>query len=210
MGNVRYGEMGNKQLTNNQILIRECVAQEYEESASYENEAAYFEYFSASQVLKDYDLSDDEIESGIVGAGNDGGCDGMYIFLNKNIVLPDQIETITASIESKVEVIIIQAKRENSFGENAIMKWKTTVDNLLQLSNSLEEFRERYGTVADILRKGNIIPTDIKEMDLGNVTEERIGRIRDQIYDAYKQQGGNSHVAKSALFIVTVNKILGL
>ena len=90
------------------------------------------------------------------------------------------------------------------------MKWKTTVDNLLQLSNSLEEFRERYGTVADILRKGNIIPTDIKEMDLGNVTEERIGRIRDQIYDAYKQQGGNSHVAKSALFIVTVNKILGL
>ncbi len=210
MGNVRYGEMGNKQLTNNQILIRECVAQEYEESASYENEAAYFEYFSASQVLKDYDLSDDEIESGIVGAGNDGGCDGMYIFLNKNIVLPDQIETITASKESKVEVIIIQAKRENSFGENAIMKWKTTVDNLLQLSNSLEEFRERYGTVADILRKGNIIPTDIKEMDLGNVTEERIGRIRDQIYDAYKQQGGNSHVAKSALFIVTVNKILGL
>ncbi|MCI9124310.1 MAG: hypothetical protein HFH35_09580 [Eubacterium sp.] len=202
--------MGNKQLTNNQILIRECVAQEYEESASYENEAAYFEYFSASQVLKDYDLSDDEIESGIVGAGNDGGCDGMYIFLNKNIVLPDQIETITASKESKVEVIIIQAKRENSFGENAIMKWKTTVDNLLQLSNSLEEFRERYGTVADILRKGNIIPTDIKEMDLGNVTEERIGRIRDQIYDAYKQQGGNSHVAKSALFIVTVNKILGL
>lgn len=136
--------MGNKQLSNNQILIRECVAQEYEESASYENEAAYFEYFSASQVLKDYDLSDDEIESGIVGGGNDGGCDGMYIFLNKNIVLPDQIETITASKESKVEVIIVQAKRENSFGENAIMKWKTTVDNLLQLSNSLEDFRERY------------------------------------------------------------------
>jgi hypothetical protein len=107
MENVRYSEMENKQLSNTQILIRECVAQEYEESASYENEAAYFEYFSASQALKDYDLSDDEIESGI------------------------QMETVTASKESKVEVIIIQAKRENSFGENAIMKWKTTVDNLL-------------------------------------------------------------------------------
>lgn len=34
-----------------------------------------------------------------------------------------------------------------------------------------------YGTVADILQKGNIMPTDIKEMDLNNVTEERIGRI---------------------------------
>ena len=67
-----------------------------------------------------------------------------------------------------------------------------------------------YGTVADILRRGNITPLDIKEMDLQDVTEERIGEIRDRIYDAYKQQGRNNHVAKSASFIVTVNTILGL
>lgn len=47
-------------------------------------------------------------------------------------------------------------------------------------------------------------------MDLSNVTEERSGRIRDRIYDAYKQQGGNSHVAKSASFIETVNTVLGI
>lgn len=136
--------MGNEQLSNSQILIKECVAQEYAEAASFENEAAYFEYFAAAQVLKDYDLSDEEIESGIIGAGNDGGCDAMYIFLNKNLILPDQIETITISKESSVEVIIIQAKRENSFREDAIMKWKTVSDNLLQLSNSLEDFKTRY------------------------------------------------------------------
>lgn len=129
--------MANEQLSNSQILIKECVAQEYAE-------AAYFEYFAAAQVLKDYDLSDEEIESGIIGAGNDGGCDAMYIFLNKNLILPDQIETIRISKESSVEVIIIQAKRENSFREDAIMKWKTVSDNLLQLSNSLEDFKTRY------------------------------------------------------------------
>ena len=42
-----------------------------------------------------------------------------------------EMETVTASKESKIEVIIIQEKREKSFGENAIMKWKTTVDTLL-------------------------------------------------------------------------------
>ncbi|MCI7122897.1 MAG: AIPR family protein [[Ruminococcus] gnavus] len=136
--------MANEQLSNSQILIKECVAQEYAEAASFENEAAYFEYFAAAQVLKDYDLSDEEIESGIIGAGNDGGCDAMYIFLNKNLILPDQIETIRISKESSVEVIIIQAKRENSFREDAIMKWKTVSDNLLQLSNSLEDFKTRY------------------------------------------------------------------
>lgn len=136
--------MANEQLSNSQILIKECVVQEYAEAASFENEAAYFEYFAAAQVLKDYDLSDEEIESGIIGAGNDGGCDAMYIFLNKNLILPDQIETIRISKESSVEVIIIQAKRENSFREDAIMKWKTVSDNLLQLSNSLEDFKTRY------------------------------------------------------------------
>ncbi len=143
--------MDKRQLSNNQILIKECVTQEYKESALHESEAAYFEFFSASQVLKDYDLSDDEIESGIVGAGNDGGCDGVYIFLNKNIILPDQLETITELKESKVEVVIIQAKRETSFNENVMMKWKTTTDNLLQLSNSLEDFKTRYNE--DILEK---------------------------------------------------------
>lgn len=136
--------MANEQLSNSQILIKECVAQEYAEAASFENEAAYFEYFAAAQVLKDYDLSDEEIESGIIGAGNDGGCDAMYIFYAKNLILPDQIETIRISKESSVEVIIIQAKRENSFREDAIMKWKTVSDNLLQLSNSLEDFKTRY------------------------------------------------------------------
>ena len=58
--------------------------------------------------------------------------------------MPDQIETIRISKESSVEVIIIQAKRENSFREDAIMKWKTVSDNLLQLSNSLEDFKTRY------------------------------------------------------------------
>lgn len=143
--------MGDKQLSNTQLLMKQCVAQEYEEASSFESEAAYFEYFAAAQILKDYDLSDDEIESGLVGAGNDGGCDGIYIFLNENLILPDQIETITALKESKVELVIIQAKRELSFSEDTIMKWKTVSNNLLKLSNSLEEFKSRYNE--DVLEK---------------------------------------------------------
>lgn len=136
--------MDKNQLTNSQILIRECVGQEYEEAGTFESEAEYFEYFAAAQILKDYDLSDDEIENGLIGAANDGGCDGMYTFLNSNLIFGDQIETITAPKESKIEVVILQAKRENSFKEDPILKWKTVSDNLLQLSNTLDEFSLRY------------------------------------------------------------------
>lgn len=67
-----------------------------------------------------------------------------------------------------------------------------------------------YGVVADILQKSDITPKDIKEMDLEMVTEERVGRIRNGIYDEYKKQGGNSHVAKSSSFINLINNMLGL
>lgn len=136
--------MTDKQMTNSQILLKECVSQEYAEASSFDCEASYFEFFASSQILKDYDLSDEEVENGIVGAGNDGGCDAIYLFLNKNLVLFDQLDTINVSKESNVEFVIVQTKRETSFGENAIMKWKTISYNLLQLSNSLEDFKSRY------------------------------------------------------------------
>lgn len=33
------------QLTNNQILLKECVAQEFSESVGYQDEASFFEFF---------------------------------------------------------------------------------------------------------------------------------------------------------------------
>jgi len=45
--------------------------------------------YVAEQVLKDHDLSDDEIESGLVGAGGDGGTDGICIFANGELVRED-------------------------------------------------------------------------------------------------------------------------
>lgn len=136
--------MADKQLTNSQILIKECVAQSFRDSDEYDDEASFFEYFSSSQILKDYDLSDDEIENGIVGSSGDGGCDSVYIFLNKNLILPDQIDSIIPSKESKVEMVIIQSKRETSFKESAIQNWKDVSNNLLSLSNSLSDFTTRY------------------------------------------------------------------
>ena len=142
--NYEVYEMADKQLTNSQILIKECVAQSFRDSDEYDDEASFFEYFSSSQILKDYDLSDDEIENGIVGSSGDGGCDSIYIFLNKNLVLPDQIDSIIPSKESKVEMVIIQSKRETSFKESAIQNWKDVSNNLLSLSNSLSDFTTRY------------------------------------------------------------------
>lgn len=133
-----------KNLSNNQLLLKECIQQECVESGLYENVDLYFEYFASAQVLKDYDLSDDEILSGIIGGSNDGGCDGMYIFLNNDLLIQDQIANLSAPKGAVLSLIIVQAKNTTGFGENAIMKWKTVSSNLLSISSDLNSFSDRY------------------------------------------------------------------
>lgn len=146
LGRNKKGEQKrmSKILTNNQLLLRECIQQECDENGLFDSVNSFFEYFAASQILKNYDVSDDEISDGIIGGGNDGGCDGMYIFLNNDLLSQDQIDNLTAPKGSTLSLIIVQAKNVTGFGEDAIMKWKTVSTNLLSMSSDVNSFKDRY------------------------------------------------------------------
>ena len=133
---------------NAQILLENLIEQEFRNNDNYSNISEYFEFFSASQILKNQGLSDDEVDNGIVGKGLDGGCDSIYLFLNNLLITPDVVEHISAPKDSILEMIIIQSKKTTSFGEDAVMKWKTISGNLLDLSKTTD-FTARYN--ADIL-----------------------------------------------------------
>lgn len=133
-----------KNLSNNQLLMKECVHQEFLDFGLYEDENSYFEFFAASQVLKNYDLSDDELMSGIVGGAHDGGCDGLFVFLNNDLLTPDQIPNISAPRGSTLNLAVVQAKNTTGFNEEAIMKWKTVSTNLLDMGNDIDSFADRY------------------------------------------------------------------
>lgn len=133
-----------KAMNNNQILLREYIKQQFAASR-FSKESDYFEFLASSQALRDYDLSDEEVESGLTGNGGDGGCDGVYLFYNDILVSDEFIENLTSiPREASIQLCIIQAKNELSFGEDAIMKWKTTSDNLLRFNNQLDAYRTRY------------------------------------------------------------------
>lgn len=67
-----------------------------------------------------------------------------------------------------------------------------------------------YGVVARIIGKMDITPSDVKEMNMENITEQLINDVKEKVFKAYTEQGGNSHVAKSSTFINEVEKILEL
>lgn len=137
-------------LTNNQILINEIVKQDFNDNKDYEKEDDFFEFFCATQVLKNYDLSYEEIEQGIIGAGLDGGCDGIYLFLNGALIKEDNDEIQKYPKDIKLELIILQSKNNTSFKEDAILKWKNISGNLLEMSNRSSDFKGRYNE--DVLR----------------------------------------------------------
>ena len=63
--------------SNEQVLVDDFLDEEFSQQSKYDTRESYFEYAASSKLLADYDLDDDEIERGIVGGGQDGGCDSV-------------------------------------------------------------------------------------------------------------------------------------
>jgi AIPR protein len=109
-----------------------------------------FELFSFEQCLKDQDLSDDEIAAGQVGGGNDGGIDGLYTFLNGNLVeedaemLDEVFDPSSVRRESELHVVVIQAKQPASFGETPFDKLAAALRDLLDLAKSEDDLLELF------------------------------------------------------------------
>ncbi len=133
-----------KAITNNQLLIREYIKQQCA-LLQFPNESSFFEFLASSQALRDFDLSDEEIEKGLTGNGGGGGCDGVYMFYNGTLVGDDFLDNLQdIPREVTLQVIIVQAKNETGFSEDAIMKWKTVSENLLQFENQIDAYSSRY------------------------------------------------------------------
>jgi len=111
-----------------------------------------FELFSFEQCLKEYDLSEDEIANGQVGGGDDGGIDGLYCFLNANLVeedaevLEETFDPTSVRREPELLLVIIQAKTTASFAETPFDKLAAALKLLLDLSKTDEELEQLFSS----------------------------------------------------------------
>lgn len=105
--------------------------------------ATHFDLFCAEQILKPHVLlSDQDILSGLVGKGNDGGIDGFYFVLNGQLV-QESTET-TAQPDQSVHLVIIQTKEGQGFSANSVEKFDTFSDDLLDLTKTPELYGRVY------------------------------------------------------------------
>ncbi|MFP1852498.1 AIPR family protein [Lonsdalea quercina] len=131
------------EFTNSQIIMKKIIKDEAAEQG--ESFSDYFELYTASQILKDYDVTYSDIEYSIVGDGGDGGVDSFYTFLNGELIKEDTDYSKTGK-HNKIEVVIIQSKTSKNFGEDAIVKFNEVTRDLFNISTDIgsSSLKRRY------------------------------------------------------------------
>ncbi len=111
---------------------------------------AAFEIFASELALRSYGLNLDEVTAGIVGGGQDGAVDSVYVFFDdalvdedSEVVLPDSRPGAFGR-ERSLELWVVQAKRTASFSEGALDKLENTLRRVLDLDQPLDGLAALY------------------------------------------------------------------
>ncbi len=133
--------------TNNALLVlNEILEDRRKSTAPNMPEDDFFEVFSAENVLSHMRFSCPNVEDGIVGGGNDGGIDSSYLFVNghylSGILQPADFDVYKKNVV--LDWILIQAKRESSFREEALPKIKQTLSDAFDPSIDKTKLKQPY------------------------------------------------------------------
>ena len=147
--------------TNHQIIVQTLVEQKRDELYPQVSISDFFHIYATEQILKDYDLNYEEIEKGITEGGGDGGIDGIYTFLNGELIQSID-DIIDAKKNALLELIIVQSKFTNSFSETAIEKCNSSASDLFDLSKDIDSLRSVYNE--ELIRNVKIFRSQYKNI----------------------------------------------
>lgn len=125
---------------NDLIMLNRFLDQSKRTYAAGFTDSEVFEIFSAEQILKPYDLSQDEIQEGITDGAHDGAIDSAYLFYSNTLVserLPK------ARPNAEIRLVVIQSKTSEGFSEGAIEKLMASAEDLFDLAEK-EDLEKVY------------------------------------------------------------------
>lgn len=110
-------------------------------------EDQFFEIFVAEQILKDRDLSDDELLEGNPGGPHDGGIDAIHLFVNGVRIDETNVEDYLGLREGiKIDFHLIQAKSKARMEQAVIDKFSAMADDLFDITNEVNEVKHAYNS----------------------------------------------------------------
>ncbi|RTM07838.1 MAG: abortive phage resistance protein [Hyphomicrobiales bacterium] len=135
---------------NSQQLLNDVLTQQRQELAPALSDQEYFEIFSVEQVLKNFDLSYDDVQAGIVDGEHDGGIDSAYSFVNGELAYED-FDVSPFKKDVRIELHIIQSKTSGGFSETPVNRLISVTRHLLKLDAVYSELPQYNSAVKAVL-----------------------------------------------------------
>lgn len=171
---------------NDQILLDGIIDDRVEIKLPSDRRDEAFEYLAFEQILKNYVLSRDEIESGWVDGRNDGGIDGFYIIINGHL-LTDPENFVWPKSGSQLEIWIITCKHHDTFKQASLDNLAATISELFDLTLKNSELRGDYSEL--ILKARENLKLAYKKLS-SNLTQF-------SFHFAYASRGDTSAIGES-------------
>lgn len=137
---------------NDIILIDSIISDRIAQRIPSADKGEAFEFLALEQILKDFDLTKDEILSGSVDGKDDGGIDAIYIFVNGNLLL-DVNDFSWPKRSCEISVYIITCKHHDTFTQEPLNNEYATVSEIFDLSKTEEELKASYNNDVLMMRK---------------------------------------------------------
>lgn len=120
------------------ILLLDSILDRFKTSYPYGlSDDKLFEFYCADNLLTNYDLDNDEIESGIIDGPRDAGIDAAYLLINRRLFTEDfKFSDVKGSVD--IELFLIQSKNQDSFKEGPLDKLSSSLPLLLDPTRQRE------------------------------------------------------------------------
>ena len=128
---------------NDAILIDGILDDRVAEHLPSDRRDEAFEFFSFEQILRDADLSRDEIMAGLVDGRDDGGIDGFFILVNGHPLSEPNSFTWPRS-GCELEVWIITCKHHDTFKQAPLDNLVASLTELFDLSLANKDLKGAY------------------------------------------------------------------
>lgn len=145
---------------SNQLTLLNVHLENYLSNSIFDNADNAFEAFSTEQIFKDQDIAMDEVLIGLVGESMDYGIDGVFIYLNDELI--NNLEEIELQNKMSLDLHFLQYKNTNTISESVIDKFIVATDIIFDLEKDLEAYRSVISE--SLLEKLELIHNVIKKI----------------------------------------------
>lgn len=173
---------------NDAILIDGIIDDRIEQGIPSSKRDECFEFLAFEQILKDEDLSIDEIQSGIVDGKADGGIDGFFIFVNGHL-LQDVDDFLWPKSFVEVKIIIVTCKHHDTFKKATIDSLIATFTEFFDFTNSNDGLKGSYNEALLAIRDNLIY--SIKKVSA------RLKKLTIEVY--YSSRGDTSQIGEEVV-----------